>query len=178
MQCKCLQRVQLLQQLSEHECKFKFNDRICSHSSAVWCKKTYLFLAFALSYYFFFFLFEPIQCTFLTHISWYTHSLSAVIEILIGQAFLFFFFVFFCPLTHKSPLIKMFKSAPASRKSDPCKLRGTLVNPVEFAIIHTRYVSLPYVRDPPLHSWAEVSGAWYTDRMQNIYVCYVFCLCP
>lgn len=67
----------------------------------------------------------------------------------------------------------MFKFAPASRKSDPCKLRGTLVNPVEFAIIHTRYVSLPYVRDPPLHSWAEGSEAWYTDRMQNIYVCYV-----
>lgn len=67
----------------------------------------------------------------------------------------------------------MFKFAPASRKSDPCKLRGTLVNPVEFAIIHTRYVSLPYVRDPPLHSWAEGSEAWYTDRMQNIYVRYV-----
>ena len=134
-------------------------------------KKTHLFLAFAL--YIFFFLFELIQCTFLSHILWYTHSLSAVIEILIGQA-MFFFFFFFCPLIHKSPLIKMFKFAPASRKSDPCKLRGTLENPVEFAIIHTRYVSLPYLRDPPLHSCAEGSEVWHTDRMQNIYMCVIY----
>ena len=99
--------------------------------------------------------------------------MSAVIEILIGQA-MFFFFFFFCPLIHKSPLIKMFKFAPASRKSDPCKLRGTLENPVEFAIIHTRYVSLPYLRDPPLHSCAEGSEVWHTDRMQNIYMCVIY----
>lgn len=43
----------------------------------------------------------------------------------------------------------MFKFARASRKSDPCKLRRTLVNPVEYAINHTRYVSLACLLDPP-----------------------------
>lgn len=65
-------------------------------------KKTYLFLAFALSYYFIFFLFELIQGTFLTRISWYTHSLSAVIEILIGRAILFLFLLFLPPRPQES----------------------------------------------------------------------------